>query len=117
MTPTAANTRGRSTGGATGQRRVARSAGPVEKAVRSDLKRIEKLDPELARGGLAASVVALAQEIDNADNSATSKSMCARALREALDRLLELAPPQENDDRIDDLQSRAAIKLARKPAP
>lgn len=64
------------------------------------------LGPELADSSLAAAALALAKEIDSSGNSATSKSMCARALLETMDRLRALAPPQEAADKLDDLKQR-----------
>lgn len=71
----------------------------VEAAVKRDLKQFGAM----ADSALAASALALAREIDSPNNSATSKSMCAKALREALDRLRELAPPEPKADKLDDI--------------
>lgn len=79
----------------------------VKEAVESDLKRLAKRDPVLASSALAATALALAAEIDG-DNSATSKSMCARALNETLKELWEQAPPTEESDGLDDLAARRA---------
>src|SRR4051794_21630964 len=84
----------------------------VVDAVQRDLAAIAKLDKDLARSGLAASALALAKELDNPENSATSKSMCARALTEQLDHLRELAPDEEKGDKLDDLSARRAARLA-----
>lgn len=114
MTPTRRDTQARNTHAATEQPPVGASApatGDVEAAVRRDLDGLAERDPELAQSGLAASAIALARMIDNPKNSATSRSMCARALREALDRLLELAPVPETNDRIDALHAAAERKL------
>ena len=73
--------------------------GLVEAAVKADLKEMGK---PLEGSGLAAVAVAMAQEID-ADNSATSKSMCAKALQDILSQLRTLAPAKAERDRIDDL--------------
>jgi hypothetical protein len=76
-------------------------------AVRRDLERIGKLDARLAESGLAATALALAREIDKSGNSATSKSMCARALGETMDRLRELAPAEAPAaSLLDDLEAR-----------
>ena len=75
----------------------------VEEAVLADVAALQGLPA--ATGALVATAVALARELD-AKNSATSKSMCARALREVMDRLRELAPPVEHGDRLDDLTAR-----------
>lgn len=83
----------------------------VAEAVRRDLQALSRRDELLASSALAASALALAGEMD-ADNSATSKSMCARALQDVLDRLRELAPPVEEGDDLDDLSARRAARLA-----
>lgn len=78
----------------------------VADAVQRDIDAIAKRDKDLAESGLAASALALAREIDAVGNSATSKSMCAKALREALDRLYELAPDEQETDGVDELSRR-----------
>jgi hypothetical protein len=60
----------------------------------------------LAESALAASAMTLARELDKPGNSATSKSMCAKGLRETLDRLRELSPPKVERDRIDEVNSK-----------
>lgn len=89
----------------------------VAAAVRQDLARLAKIDPVLASSGLALSAVALAREIDGFENSATSKSMCARALLETMDRLRELTPVAQEKDDLDDLGARRAARLARRATP
>lgn len=84
-------------------------------AVRRDLEDLAGRDPRLAEGSLAASALALAAALDDPANSATSKSMCARALRESIDRLWELAPPPQTKDGIDDLASRRSKRRATTP--
>lgn len=82
---------------------------PTVAGVERDLAAIAKRDPELAKSGLAASALALAREMDD-DNSATSKSMCARALLDTLDRLRQLAPAKEEKDGVDELSARRAAR-------
>ena len=77
----------------------------VVAAVERDLKR---LGGDWAGSALAATALAMARELDDVNNSATSKSMCAARLREAMDRLLELAPPKAERDRIDEVAQRRA---------
>lgn len=84
----------------------------VVEAVEEDLRRIEERDPRLARSALAASAFALARDLDNPKNSATSKSMCAKALNETMGRLLELAPEAPKEGKIDELRSRRAARRA-----
>ena len=117
MTKTAGSTTGRNTPSATGERRGARStaaatsreSGEVAQAVERDLA---KLPEDLATSGLAALCLALAREIDN-PNSATSKSMCARALLDAQIILRELTPTEEEQDDLDDLAARRSARLSR----
>lgn len=79
-------------------------------AVERDIAEIAKRDKRLAESGLAAAALALARELDKPKNSATSKSMCAKALRETLDRLRELTPPERTMDGIDDLAAKRATR-------
>lgn len=69
-----------------------------------NVEAIRKRDEELAGSALAASAIALAREIEHPYNSATSKSMCAREMRDTLDRLRELAPEEEHADSLDELK-------------
>jgi hypothetical protein len=87
--------------------------GPVEAGVAKDLK---ALPADLRGSGLAASALALARELDTAENSATSKAMCARALAESLEKLRALAPPKQEADKLDELARRRARRRASKPA-
>jgi pyruvate/2-oxoglutarate dehydrogenase complex dihydrolipoamide acyltransferase (E2) component len=66
----------------------------------------------VGRSALAASALALARELDNPENSATSKSMCAKALIETMDRLRAQAPPKKENDRLDELAARRAARVA-----
>ena len=85
-------------------------------AARRDLEALARRSPELAESALAASAVAMAFELEHPFNSATAKSMCARALREALRELRELAPAEEVKDGIDKIAEQAAKRRAAKPA-
>lgn len=91
---------------------VAASGGGVAAAVRAELDALERRAPDLAASALAALALALAGEVDDPANSATSKAMCAGSLQKALDRLRELAPPAEVTDGISGLQERSRLKLA-----
>ena len=84
-------------------------SGDVARAMWCDLGR---LPADLAGSVLAASALALAREIDDPGNSATSKSMCARALLDTVDRLLARAPADEERDGLDDLTSRRSNRIA-----
>lgn len=84
----------------------------VEAAVLRDLAAIRAVAPELASSTLAASALALAREIDAVGNSATSKSMCAKALLDTLDRLRELMPADEEPDALDAIAARSVTTIA-----
>jgi hypothetical protein len=86
----------------------------VTEAVERDIKAISRRDKALADSALAALALSLAAELDNQGNSATSKSMCAKTLLDALERLQELAPDEETKDNLDDLSARRAARLARR---
>ena len=60
---------------------------------------------------LKATADALSAIIDDGGNSATSRTMAARELRETLARIRELAPPAARADRVDRLAASAAAKL------
>ena len=79
----------------------------MELAIRRDLA---ALPDDLAGSGLAATAIALARAMDD-NNSATSKSMCARAILELTDRLRALAPAVEEDDALDGLQADYSTRL------
>jgi ribosomal protein L37E len=82
--------------------------GLVAEAVTRDLRAIYEVAPELGSSGLAALALSLAREMDNPGNSATSKSMCARALQEALKELRSLVPEKPEGDALDDIVARRA---------
>lgn len=88
----------------------------VETAVRRDLADLAKRDRDLATSALAANALQLAREMDS-KNSATSKSMCARALNETMEKLRELAPPPADPDAVDELLERRAARLAKAVKP
>ncbi len=77
-----------------------------------ELAEIGRIDKRLASSGLASSALALAAMIDDTDNSATSRSMCARELRETLRELHALAPADAREDGIDELNARRSARLA-----
>jgi hypothetical protein len=74
-------------------------------ATQGDLDALALRAPALAKGSLAASALVMAAQLDDFNTSATAKSMCAKALREAMDRLAELAPPVTTKDGVSDLQA------------
>jgi hypothetical protein len=89
----------------------------VEKATRADIALIAATDPRLAASGLAATALALSRELDAPSNSATSKSMCAKALMDALGRLRELAPPQKEETPLERARRERAERRARSGGP
>lgn len=89
----------------------------VVEAAEHDLAKLREVSPELADSAMAATALALAREIDDDDNSATSKSMCARALVDIFEQLRALAPErEEKEDRLVDLATRRAARIARRAA-
>lgn len=74
----------------------------VVEAVEGD---VAKLPAHLAASALAQTAIALAYELQDPYNSATSKSMCAAKLMDAMATLRELAPPADEKDEIDDLKA------------
>lgn len=78
----------------------------VIEATELELGRIRRRAEDLADSALAGSAVAMAREIEHPYNSATSKSMCAKELRETMGRLRELMPAVEERDEIDELRDR-----------
>jgi hypothetical protein len=81
-------------------------------SVQRDLAKIREASEPLADSALAASALAMAIEIENPHNSATSKSMCARALFDALEELRVLTPPAAEKDALDELKARREGRLA-----
>lgn len=82
-------------------------------AVERDLEALRVRDADLARGTLAATALQLAQQLDDPENSATSKSMCARSLLDTLERLENLAPDSDESDGVDRLAEQRAKRLAK----
>jgi len=85
----------------------------VYDSVKSDLDEIAKVDKRLADSGLASLALAMAAEIDNTKNSATSKAMCAGRLHEAMERLRELTPERREADELDDLRAKREKRRAK----
>jgi len=61
------------------------------------------LDGTEAPPGLAATALALAREIDNPGNSATSKAQCAKALNETMERIRAHEPAEPGQDGLDEI--------------
>ncbi len=72
--------------------------------MKADLTEAEKRQKGIARSGLAATLLELARQMD-AGNSATSKSMCAKALFEGLDRLRAAAPAKVEHSPLVDIRA------------
>jgi hypothetical protein len=85
----------------------------VEGALEQELSLIAKRAPALAVSTVAATARTLARELDNPKNSATSKSMCAKAMYDAIDRLYELAPAENEKDGVDDIAAQREARRAR----
>jgi hypothetical protein len=83
----------------------------VVEGVERELKAIRQRDRALADSALAMSAFALAQEIDRPSNTASSKSACAKELRETLGQLGELVP-EETKGELHDIRSGRAGRLA-----
>lgn len=81
-------------------------------AVERDLEVIRQHAPGLADSATAATALRMAYELENPYTSATAKSMCARSLLQAVDRLLELAPEEGGEDGLDALAARIAKRRA-----
>ncbi len=71
---------------------------------------LDSLPDDLVLNAIGGVALAMARELE-AENSATSKSMCARALSESLADLRELAPADEEDDALDGLQADYSRRL------
>lgn len=84
----------------------------VAAAVTDELKLMADRAPEIRGTALAALAVALAREVDDPDNSATSKSLCAGRLIDAVDRLRQMVPAEVQADGLDDLAARRDRRLA-----
>lgn len=81
----------------------------VTEAVERD---IDALGEKAKGSGFAATALALAGALDG-DNSATSKSMCAKALIDVMRELRTLAPPKRQEDKVDEIAKRRQRRLAR----
>jgi hypothetical protein len=64
------------------------------------------------KGSLSATALAMAAEIDG-ENSATSKSMCAKVLVDTMERLRAAAPPEKREDGVDEIAKRRERRLRR----
>ena len=85
----------------------------VVEAVTVEVASLAKRDKAAPGSSMAALALALAREVDAEGNSATSKSMCARALIEAMTRLRESLPAEKTSDQLDEIAKRRDARKAR----
>lgn len=71
---------------------------------------LDRLPPNLASSGLAATALHLARTLDAGRGS---PSECAKALTDVLMKLHELAPPEQEKTKLDELRARRASRAAR----
>jgi hypothetical protein len=83
-----------------------REIGEVEGGISEELGALGVCSP-----GLGALALQLARSIDDPGNSATSRSMCAKALMDVMRELRGLAPAEREADRVDELSSRRAARV------
>lgn len=83
----------------------------VVESVQGDIDRLAERMPLVAECAEAALALALASEIDASRNSATSKSMCARALSETMKDLRAMVPPEEKKGALHGIKSGRALRL------
>jgi len=89
----------------------------TEEALERELAELSKRsDTDLAASTLAATARVLARELDSSKNSATSKSMCAKAMYDALDRLYELAPDTQEADGVDEISRKRQERISGRTA-
>jgi hypothetical protein len=81
----------------------------VVEAVQAD---IAALGSRAVGSTLAETALALARELDKPKNSATSKSMCAKAMIDVLRELWSQAPPKREADGVTDLNAERAARRA-----
>jgi hypothetical protein len=87
-----------------------RKIGPVERAVRRDLKSF----PEAVSGGtVAQAMLTLAAEADGRRLEPRDLSQILRELRLCSVQLREMAPPGAEGDKIDELRKRREERLMR----
>ena len=83
----------------------------VKSALEHELKSLPR---DLREGALAAGALVVAHAMDNdLEAGVPEKAAGLRALQAALERLRELAPPEEEADAVNDIESQRAKRLAR----
>lgn len=78
----------------------------AQELIRADLDALGALD------GLGAVALELAGEIDDPDNSATSKANCAKALQAIMGELRDRASRRTVGDSLDELKQRRRARVA-----
>lgn len=76
-------------------------------------RELAQLPKDLRTSALAATAKAMAMALDDPENSATSKSMCAGRMLDIMNRLRELAPPDTTHTKLDELLNRRQQRLGR----
>lgn len=84
----------------------------VVTALEGELAEMRKRAPDIADSTQAAAALQLAYELQDPFNSATSKSMCARALNDTLEDLRDLAPKPKPKDAINELEEKRRERQA-----
>ena len=87
-----------------------RRQGPNERAVREDLR---AFPPEVRKGAIAASMLALAQEVDVGGLAMRDKSQALREIRLCYVTLRELAPQGIGDDELDKQRKKRDERMKR----
>lgn len=85
----------------------------VINAIETEIESWRRIAPKVADSTYAATAIALAYEVEDPYNSATSKAYCAKELRETMTLLRSILPAEQRKDGIDDLESRRADRLAK----
>lgn len=71
-------------------------------------RELERLPEDLRESGIAAVALAMAERIDSGKGS---PSECGKVVVDALTRLREMAPPEQQKTRVDELRERRAKRL------
>lgn len=85
-------------------------------AIEREIESWRGLAPLVADSTYAATAVALAYEVEDPWNSATSKAYCAKELRETMTLLRAMLPVAEKKDGINELERRREERLASRGA-
>ncbi len=86
-----------------------RRIGPVERAVRKDLR---SLPPDVAAGAVASAMLTLAEVADTGGLPARDLSQVLRELRMAAQYVREISPPAGQGDEIDELRKKREQRMA-----